>query len=46
MENKEYRKHEISERKVEKVLGLKGEPEVDLLEETSTKQLRKIMRDN
>ena len=43
---KENKKHELAEKNVEKVLGLKREPEVGLFEEVSTEDLRKIMRDN
>ena len=47
MEHKrQHRKHEMSEHKIEKALGLKSEPEVGILESTSTEQLRQIMRDN
>lgn len=43
---REHRRHEMSEHKVEKALGLKSEPEVGILENTTTEQLRKIMKDN
>jgi len=38
--------HERAERNVERTLGLKREPEVGLLEETSAEDLRKIMWEN
>ena len=43
---KENDKHERAERKVERTLGLKREPEVGIFEEVSAEDLRKIMKEN
>jgi len=43
---KENNKHERAEKNVDKTLGLKREPEVGIFKETSTEDLKKIMKEN